>query len=216
MLRVSPGVRSLDLVAHAVVRDTDMGGPMTINRLHLLWFLPALALPVGGTSTPGAALKCGLLAPDGSPMYAVDGVLQSREGISGFQPEDLYRVDIVCMDPKDSTFNRTAGFAVLSIWTMEGPAPRVPEALDIIRDAQDKHFAKYGRYIAAVEDIQLPESMKAVRITLNADENGWIAHSTFPRLLRRCVMFDGAVATPLAGEARESVCEPVGSEGIAP
>jgi hypothetical protein len=175
----------------------------------VLFLAPALALVGVGASAPYVALKCGgVTAPGGKPLFSIDGVIRSTEDSAriNLKKEDIHRIDIVCLNPKDSTFNRTHGWGVASIWTKQGPAPRVEEALDVIREAQDAHLAKHGRYILALEEIRFPESMKPVRISMDADKNGWIARTTLPRLLRTCTMFDGAAAEPLPKEPRKPAC----------
>ena len=177
--------------------------------LRVLCLAPALALLGVGASAPDLALKCGgATAPGGKPLVSIDGVIRSPDYLSSIKltAEDIHGIDIVCMNPKDSTFNRTHGWGVASIWTKQGPAPRVEEALDVIREAQDAHLAKHGRYILALEEIRFPESMKPVRVTMDADKSGWTARTTLPRLLRTCTMFDGTLAVPLPNEPRKPAC----------
>jgi hypothetical protein len=177
--------------------------------LRVLCLAPALALLSIGASAPHAAFKCGgATQPGGKALLSIDGVIRWTEDLSSIKlPEkDIHSVDILCMDPRDSTLNRTHGWGVVSVWTKQGPAPRVEEALDVIRDEQDAHLAKHGRYILALEDIRFPESMKPVRMTMDADKSGWIARTTLPRLLRTCTMFDGTVAAPPPNQSRKTAC----------
>jgi hypothetical protein len=177
--------------------------------MRFLFLAPALAVLGVGASVRDVSLKCGgLTAPGGKPLISIDGVITSQDYVSSIKAraEDIYRIDIVCMNPTDSTFNRTHGWGVVSIWTKQGPAPRVEQALDVIREAQDAYFAKQGRYLAALDDIRFPENMKTVRVTMDVDKTGWIARTTLPRLLRTCTMFDGTMAAPLPNEPRKPVC----------
>ena len=180
--------------------------PITLRVLSLA---SALALLGVGASAPAVVFKCGGgTAPGGKPLLSIDGVMRWTEDPSSINvPEkDIHSIDILCMNPKDSTLNRTHGWGVVSIWTKQGPAPRVEEALDVIRGEQDAHLAKHGRYIVALEDIRFPESMKPVRVTMTADKSGWIARTTLPRLLRTCTMYDGTVTGPLPKPARMTTC----------
>jgi hypothetical protein len=177
--------------------------------LRVLSLAPALALLSVGASMPDVAMKCGgVTAPGGKPIVSIDGVIRSPDYVSPIELTelDIHRIDIVCMNPEDSTFNRTRGWGVVSIWTRQGPAPRVEEALAVIREAQDAHLAKHGHYIVALEDIRFPENMKPVHMTMDADRRGWIARTTLPRLLRTCTMLDGTVAVPLPNEPRKPRC----------
>jgi hypothetical protein len=180
-----------------------------MSMKKLLVLVPMVALLGAGTSTTVAARKCGALPPGGKPIFAIDGVVQpSGVGVTPapVAEGDIVFVDIICMDPKDSSFNRTHGVSLISAWTKSGPAPRVEEALSVIRAAQDAQFARNGRYISSVESIRFPESMKPVSVTLVADRKGWIARTTLPRYLRTCMMFDGTVAAPPRTGPRTSEC----------
>lgn len=182
---------------------------------RILCLLPAVALVALGTSSPNAARKCGrqqVIAGPGRivPLMSIDGVViqpGTVHPMSNVVGTDIYSVDIICMDAKDSTFNRTQGVAIISVWTKSGPAPRVTEALDVIRQAQDSSFARNGRYISAVSEIRFPENMKPVQMTLEAGPKGWVARTTLPRFLQTCMMFDGTLAAQPAGAPRKAACQ---------
>jgi hypothetical protein len=183
-----------------------------------LALLPALALIGLGASAPNessAARKCGQRFTDAdprsnAPVYALDGAVIQPGTVgpmSNVRSDNIHSVEFICLNPKDSTFNRSSGVTIISIWTKTSPAPRVAEALEIVRQAQDAQFAKNGRYLSVAKEIPLPETMKGVIVTLEGGPSGWIARTTVPRLLRTCVMFDGTVADAPAGAPRKAKCE---------
>jgi hypothetical protein len=183
-----------------------------MTRLPAL--VPVLALAYLGAGTPSAARKCGQRFTNADPrsnvpVYSLDGaVIQpgTARPMTNVGGDNVYSVDIICMNPTDSTFNRSSGVTIISIWTKTSPAPRIAEALEIVRQAQDAQFAKDGRYIETASQIPLPENMKGVVVTLEAGPRGWIARTTVPRLLKSCVMFDGAVAANTQGAPRRAAC----------
>src|SRR5688572_20908020 len=125
-----------------------------ITMLRALPALSAIAVAIAILPEHTAPLKCGTPVPPGGPFIAVDGVVvgqleqQSKPGTDyGVAREDLYSLEILCLDPKDSSFVRGRGLPLVSMWTLSGPAPRLKNALDMVRDAQDAHYAKHGVYM---------------------------------------------------------------------
>jgi hypothetical protein len=177
---------------------------------HALVILPVVALIGLGSTAPNAARKCGTPVPSVSQMLkAIDGVMLGTPDSALFaklKSEDIYSMDFVCMNPLDSTFSKSRGVTVLSIWMKTGPAPRITEALDVVRQAQDSSFAHSRRYIQTGAEIQLPAIMRGISVVIEASADGWVARTTVPRLLKTCEMFDGKVATATAGAPRKSRC----------
>ena len=177
--------------------------------LRAFAIVPVVAVAAAMIPTGSTMIKCGTLSPNG-PLLGVDGVVTgpvSRDKpLGNLAKEDVYSIDIMCVDPVDSTFNRTHGWQLISLWTMQGPAPRLKEALNLIRDAQDAHYARHGRYITKLEEIPLPETMKPLRITLQADKKGWIARATVRQLLTTCSISDGVNIDPNYVRARQIEC----------
>src|SRR5687768_10519099 len=99
-----------------------------ITFLRTFAIVPIVAVAAAMIPQHGAMLKCGTASPDG-PLFAVDGVVMgpsTREKPFGnVAKENVYSLEIMCMDPVDSTFNRTHGRQLISLWTMQGPAPRL-------------------------------------------------------------------------------------------
>jgi hypothetical protein len=168
--------------------------------MRALAIVPMVAVMAAMIPRSDAVMKCGSQSPNGL-LFAIDGLITApKDGVSPLKSlaqENVYSLAVLCMDPVDSTFNYTRGWQLISVWTMQGPAPRLKDALNLIRDAQDAHFAKHGKYITSLDQITLPETLKPLRITLKGDAKGWIASATVPRLLSTCSMFDGTIATPL-------------------
>jgi hypothetical protein len=177
---------------------------------RILYLLPVVVLAGLGTTAPNAARKCGTPIPSMAQMLkAIDGVIVAppdSAALAKVKSEDIYSMDLVCMNPLDSTFSRSRGITVMSIWMKTGPAPRITEALDVVRQAQDSSLARTGRYISSGAEIQLPANMRGISVALEASAEGWIARTTVPRLLRTCVMFDGRVPERTQGAPRKSVC----------
>ena len=185
-----------------------------ITMLRAMPALSAIAVAIALLPEPTAPRKCGTPVPPGGPFIAIDGVVvgqleqQSKPWTDyGVAREDVYSLEILCMDPKDSTFVRGRGLPLVSIWTLSGPAPRLKDALDMVRAAQDAHYAKHGAYMKTLDNIRLPENMQRIRLTMRAVDKGWIARATVPNLLSTCSMFDGEVATALHIGPRHVVCE---------
>jgi hypothetical protein len=186
---------------------------MNLVMLRTLQLTPLLALFSINTLTPApvpAPVKCGGPGPNGT-HYVVNGIITAGMNdakIRGIGSNNTFLSDVLCMNPQDSTFNRSTGEWVVSVWTKDGPAPHVVLALDLIRYEQDIYFKRNKRYMSAATDIVLPLGMERVRVTLQGDEHGWVAHTTIPRLMQTCTMFDGRVyATGAATEPRRVVCK---------
>ena len=180
-----------------------------IPLLRAFAIVPAVAVAAALNPYDSTLLKCGTLSPNG-PLLGVDGVLTGPvnrdKPLGDIAKENVYSIDILCVDPVDSTFNRTHGWQLISLWTMQGPAPRLKEALAVIRDEQDAHHARHGSYITKLEEIPLPETMKPLRITLQVDKKGWIARATVRQLLSTCSVYDGEVSNPPYIGARQIDC----------
>lgn len=184
---------------------------MNLVMLRTLQLTPILAaLSINALTVPPASLKCGGPGPNGT-HYAVNGVItpgMNATKLRAIGNNNIFVYDTLCMNPQDSTFNRRIGEWVISVWTKDGPGPHVLLALDLIRYEQDIYFKQHKRYMAAAAGIVLPQGMERVRVTLQGDENGWIATTTIPRLMQTCTMFDGVVQnTAPATQARRVQCK---------
>lgn len=84
--------------------------------------LVAVALAVLHPPPESSALKCSGYRPE--PLVAVNGTfVDTTLPELGLDRSEIFQVDIVCMDPADSSFNRERGTPVISVWTHDGPAP---------------------------------------------------------------------------------------------
>ena len=155
--------------------------------------VPVVALIAGLASGSGEARKCGRTTNHGG-LVAIDGVITAVRPDSlmkHLNADDLQSIEIVCMNPQDSTFNRSSGIPVVSVWTKNGPIAQVKATLSVILAAQDAHHRRESKYIDGLEKIELPASSSRLRVSMKASNHGWVAEATFERMLATCFVFDG-------------------------
>lgn len=164
---------------------------------RILFIAPALLL-VGATLVrPDPIRKCG---SGQKPLYAVDGVITEldtevedqlqRVDMTGSLTNRIMEIQVVCMNPQDSTFNRSRGIPVISIWTHDGPVGRIEPALEAILAAQDEHHRRTARYLDSLEGLEL-DAPEQIHFTLELRDDGWIAEAVLQRYLHRCLVWDG-------------------------
>ena len=166
---------------------------------RMLPLAPVLALAMLGATGREAPKKCGTQGPTGM-IYFVNGDVKpgfTRDDLSKLK-DNTFWLEHLCMDPQDSTLYRlnapgAVGYWTTSVWTNDGPGPHVLLALDHIRYAQNRHFKQHKRYINSASEIVMPQGMERVRVTVQGDERGWVAHTTIPRFMQTCTMFEGDV-----------------------
>lgn len=162
---------------------------------------PALASPAANTKGPALDMKCGP-QPEGTvPLIAVDGEIldlapEERRGADALDGivdrDDMFWLQIVCMDARDSTFRRRGtGLPVISLWTKQGPAGQMAPALAELAEAQDRHFERRGRYIDELADIEAFELPARVEIELAAEADWWVATARTERFLGQCTTGGG-------------------------
>ena len=161
-----------------------------------LTLLPIMVFAaLSGFAADPAAKKCGQ-PPGVHPLVAVDGeFVQAR--ISDLDHEEILFVDIVCLDPADSTVTRKqTGIAVVSTWTVDGPVPDLLPALEAVHTAQSAHFETTGTYLDSLDYIDLSEFHADLSLTLRVERGGWVALAAVERLPVECAVFDGELAEP--------------------
>ncbi len=181
-------------------------------------------IPVGGVAVLSLAIaptlaspapsarpdvKCGPQPPGTTALLAIDGEIRdapppsfrSVSPAAVVDPEDIFWIDIVCIDPLDSTFQRGHGVPVVSIWTKRGPASHMEPALLEIRTAQNRHFERQGRYLEGLDAIELSEHPPQVHVAMEvtSDADGYVASARTERLFATCFLYDGAAGAPRAG-----------------
>ena len=165
----------------------------------MLRLAPIFALLASAVTPREPLQKCGSQGPNGM-IYFVNGDVRpgfTKEDLSK-QKDNTFSFEHLCMNPQDSTLYRMSspgatGYWATSVWTKDGPGPHILLALDHIRYVQNTHFRQHKTYITTAADIVLPQGMELVRVTLQGDAHGWIAHTTIPRFMQTCTMFDGVV-----------------------
>lgn len=179
---------------------------MVNSRFALAVVVGGLALLIG-SSPPTEPMKCGQPGA-GQPLIALDGELIGVEPDSVRTPvdasdiwsmlrtrvdaSDVWSMQPVCMNPRDSTFVRGPGIPVISIWTKSGPISQLEPTLVAILEAQDAHFAVHGTYEADLNEIELPYSDRQYEITVDVQEEGWVAQVRLQRAFQTCVVYDGS------------------------
>ena len=171
---------------------------MTRMLVRSLQIAPALLLIGASAASFEFPRKCGSLPPGARPVLAVDGTIMSVDPMTdlGVDPDSVLELQVVCMNPRDSTFNRTTGVPVISVWTKQGPVPHLQPTLEAVLEAQDEQFSRNATYFSSTDHVALPYRPEQVRMTLEGRENGWIAAVTVDRYLSTCYVFDGAVRPP--------------------
>lgn len=168
---------------------------MSALRVAPTQFLPILVVMGVMLPPPDSPLKCDTEPPEGKPLVAIDGELTDRKP-EEIDREEIRSIEIVCMNPRDSTFNRSHGIPVISIWTTGGPASYLEPTLMAILEAQDAHFGRHAEYLETLSEIELPERPSRMQVTLDATESGWVATASIDRMLATCVVYDGEVSVP--------------------
>lgn len=161
----------------------------------LSFTLPAVAVVLASSPTtvvqPGA-LKCGTTT---KPLIAVDGRI-AEVTVEEVDRDRLFWIEIVCMDPVDSTFSMDPGLPVISLWTVDGPAPAMEGALAEILELQASYRSAHGAYALTLEELSYSSSAPGVEVSLDATSGGWMAVATVHNFLTKCVVFDGSREPP--------------------
>ncbi|MGH7459717.1 MAG: hypothetical protein ACREMA_01655 [Longimicrobiales bacterium] len=132
-------------------------------------------------------------------MVALDGAFITVDPDSilrDLKTEDILSIQIVCMDPQDSTFNRTHGIPVMLVRTKEGPASYVKRQLAAILAAQDAHFRRESTYISDLSRIALPFRAAQLRVSIDVRAKGWLAKATVEQSSLVCFVFSGDIRPP--------------------
>ena len=171
---------------------------MTRMLARSLQIAPALLLIGASAGSFESPRKCGSLPPGGRPILAVDGTIMNVDPMVDLvvDPDNVLEVHVVCMNPRDSTFNRKTGIPVISLWTKQGPVPHLEPTLEAVLEAQDEQFSRNASYVSSTDATALPARPEQVRMTLEGSEKGWIAAVTIDRYMSTCYVFDGAVRPP--------------------
>jgi hypothetical protein len=143
-------------------------------------------------------VKCGSTK---QALYAVDGEIKgvhSDSSLGNLTSTDIAWIQVVCMDPQDSTFRRGSGIPVVSVWTNRGPASRLEPTLAAILAAQDARAHRGLEYTSEVAELDLPEQPSVLTVAVEVRESGWMATASVERLLAKCFVFDGDVPAPHA------------------
>lgn len=155
----------------------------------------ALLLARLGVSSE-AHVKC---ASARQPLYAIDGEIKGVHSDSSFKDlaqDELLWVQVVCMDPQDSTFRRGYGIPVVSVWTIHGPVAHLEPTLAAILDAQDARARQGLPYASDPDEMGLPSRPATLTVSVEVRDSGWLATAEVARLLAKCFVFDGDVAAP--------------------
>jgi hypothetical protein len=165
--------------------------------------VPALLLVAAAPfSMSSPDRKCGPQPARQDPVVLVDGVIVKTKPASVLQdlgPGEVHSIEILCMDPRDSTLNHSHGIPAVSILTKAGLISTAKRTLAAIVDAQDAHFRRESEYLAGLERISLPPRPAQVHVAMEAGRTGWVARATIDGLPETCVVYDGDIAAPAAG-----------------
>ena len=161
-----------------------------------MWAAPVLLLVAATSMLSESHFKCGS-AQD--PLFAIDGQIKgvaTDSSWNGLSTNDIYWLQMVCVDPRDSTFRRGYGIPVISVWTTHGPASHLEPTLAAILEAQDANLRETSRYLRSVGEMDLPPRPAQVEVLMDVRESGWIATASVDRFLAKCYVFDGEIQAP--------------------
>ena len=185
---------------------------MNTSILRLTLITPALLLLGATRTTTDAALKCGPQLAGTKPVVQIDGAFyadtaNAQAVLKTWDPADVISIEILCLNPQDSTVTHGSGIPLISIKTKQGPASYIKPVLATILAAQDEHFRQHAAYTSDVSSIKLPFRAKQLQVSLDVSANGWVAKATVEQFTSTCFVFDGSVAAPAAGlAARKPEC----------
>ena len=175
---------------------------------QVIWVAVGVLL-VGAGATSSEALKCRGI---GEALFAVDGEIKgilTDSSVTKLGRSEIAAIQIVCMDPRDSTFHNEGrgGPQVVSVWTVRGPVPHIEPTLEAILDAQDARARRGHRYATTLAQLAVDPLHEAIEVSVTVLETGWVATATVERYLYTCFVFDGDVAeTGFRGTPRQLKC----------
>jgi hypothetical protein len=165
-------------------------------------FASAFALTIPTISSDNTLRKCDGHPAGRDPIVMVDGAITNGKidpVVKDLDPEQVYSIEILCMNPEDSTLNKTQGIGVASVWTRQGIERAAIRTLTAIVEAQDAHFRKESRYLDDISGIALPLRPPELLVTVEAIARGWIARAVVDRMPLTCAVYDGTVRAPQPG-----------------
>jgi hypothetical protein len=118
--------------------------------------------------------------------------------LAGVVAADIQAMEILCMNPRDSTFTPATGVPVVSIWTKRGPVAEMKPALAAILDAQDMYAKQNSEYAESLDVLSLPPYPSKFDISLDVRTDHWRATITMNGYLGTCYVYDGASAASSA------------------
>jgi len=181
----------------------------------LVLALFALTSLVSASSLPR---KCGVQPVPANPVTLVDGVVVNQTpdaALKAVDPESVFSIEVACLNPKDSTLNRTTGIPAISIFTRLGLQASIRRMLTTVADLQGAHFRLHARYLEQMEPVLLPGRIEGVRVELEVSPDGWLARSTVEGLAVTCIVYVGTVPGAPTGVApREPTCIAVGPSSV--
>jgi len=177
----------------------------------------ALTSLVSASSLPR---KCGIQPGSANPVTLLDGVVVNQTpdaALKAVDPESIFSIEVACLNPQDSTLNRTTGVPAISIFTKLGLQASIKRMLSTVADLQAAHFRLHTRYLEQLEPVLLPGRIDKVRVELEVHPDGWLARSTVEGLALTCTVYVGAVpGAPIGVAPREPACIAVRTSSVGP
>jgi hypothetical protein len=175
----------------------------------------AVATLVSASSPPR---KCGIQPGTTNPVTLVDGAVVNQTPDAVWKvvdPESVFSIEVGCLNPKDSTLNRTTGIPAISIFTRLGMQASIKRMLTTVADLQGAHFRLHARYLEQLEPVLLPGRVERMRVELEVSPDGWLARYTVDGLGVTCIVYAGTVpGTPTGVAPREPTCIAVGPSSV--
>ena len=158
----------------------------------------------------GSHRKCGVHWAGAGPVTLMDGVVvrnTPEAALRTVDPESVFSIEVACLNPKDSTLNRTSGIPAVSIVTKSGLQASIRRVLSTVVDLQDAHFRLHARYLEHVDPVVLPGRVERLRVEIEMGPDGWLARSDVAGLAVTCTVHVGSVPGAPSGVApREPTC----------
>jgi hypothetical protein len=159
---------------------------------------------------------CGVQPGHVDPVTLVDGVVVKQTpdaALKTVEPESVFSIEVLCLNPKDSTLNRTNGIPAVSIVTKLGLQTSIKRMLSGVVDLQDGYFRLHARYLEQIESLAVPGRTEKLRVDLQVTPHGWLASSKTEGLT--CLVYVGTVPGVPAGIApREPTCVTLASTSV--
>jgi hypothetical protein len=123
----------------------------------------------------------GDLDPQGADVRSGHFVIDDQIAVT---PEDILRIDIVCLEVSEG--DRTVGRSAVALVTRTGAVSFMQSHLGTLAELQWDYRAATGRYAESLRELDFFTSRPPLPIELAANDDGWTAHVQLEGLATAC------------------------------